>query len=231
MLDQTLVIIPARGGSKRIRKKNIAPIFGRPMIHWPLEVLTELFPKSYILLSTDDNEIKECVEGYSIETEYTRPASLSDDYTTSINIIHDAYIWFLKNRSPVKHVLVVYPTAVLLKRERILEAFDAIRTFSAEAVMAATSFGFPIQRCFRICASNHIQYREPEHFNSRSQDLETFCHDAGQFYLFSQSVISSEMDLSKMLVSIVKLKRSEVIDIDDPEDMELAEIFLRHQKT
>lgn len=229
MLKDTLVIIPARGGSKRIHKKNIAPLLGRPMIHWPLDVLTELFPSANILLSTDDCEIKKAVECYSIETEYTRPESLSDDYTSSLDIIYHAYDWFLQNRVPVKYVLAVYPTAVLLKRTSILKAFDTLENSSAEAVIAATNFGFPIQRGFRLNAAGLMQFREPHHFGSRSQDLEAFYHDAGQFYLFRQSVVADHMDLSKMAVSSVMLKRSEVVDIDEHEDLELAEIFLKHK--
>ena len=230
MIFDTLVILPARGGSKRIHKKNIAPLYGKPMIHWPLEILVQIFPKSHILLSTDDDKIKDSVKFFEIETEYTRPEKLSDDQTTSLNIISDARDWFVQNRHPVKYIFVVYPTAVLLKRKSVIRAFDLLGQSSAEVVLSSTNFGFPIQRGFSVNSSYLIKFREPEYFNSRSQDLDVYYHDAGQFYLFKDSVISADMDLSVLKVATVTLKRTEVVDIDEPEDMELAELFLQYQQ-
>lgn len=229
MINQTLVILPARGGSKRIRKKNIFPLYGKPMIHWPLEVLVEIFPLQNILLSTDDSEIKACVENFNILTEYNRPKHLSDDYTTSLNIINDALNWFRKKNSAIKYVLVVYPTAVLLKKDSILKAFSIMRNGTTDATLAATNFGFPIQRGFSINLSGQIKYSKPEYFKTRSQDLETFYHDAGQFYLIDANKVSDNLDLSAMRVSAVKLKRNEVVDIDEQQDLELAELFLRYK--
>ena len=228
MIENTLVVIPARGGSKRIKKKNIVPILGKPMIHWPLKVLCALFKNKHIMISTDDPEIKTKVERYDILTEYTRPNSLSDDFTTSMSILPDAMEWFQSHHHEVEYVLMVYPTAVLLKQKTIYEAYKLIQYRQADVVIAATDFGFPIQRSFSMLEDDYIKYREPEYFDQRSQDLTTYYHDAGQFYLFKKEKICNNMRLSNMLVCAVSLNRTEVIDIDEPEDLKIAELYLTH---
>ena len=228
MFKNTLVVLPARGGSKRIKKKNIVPILGKPMIHWPLNVLCALFTNKNIMISTDDFEIKNKVKCYDILTEYTRPKSLSDDFTTSMSILPDAIEWFQLRHNEVEYVLMVYPTAILLKCESIYEAYKLIQKHQADVVIAATDFCFPIQRSFSMSEDDYIEYREPEYFDQRSQDLTKYYHDAGQFYLFKKEKICQNLKLSDLMVCAVNLNRSEVIDIDEPEDLKIAELLLKN---
>jgi len=230
MFNQTLVVIPARGGSKRIRKKNIIPLLGKPMIHWPLEVILEQFKAKQVLLSTDSDEIKKCVRKFSIEINYTRPCHLADDYTTSLDILFDAMDWYRKNVFDVEYVLMVYPTAVLIRMEDINKAFLMMDIANPpDLIFAATEFGFPIQRAILETEHELVKPRENKYYNSRSQDLIKYYHDAGQFYLFKASSINKVMNFSKLKAKIVKLPRNEVIDIDEFSDLKLAEIFLKNR--
>jgi pseudaminic acid cytidylyltransferase len=125
--QSTLVIVPARGGSKRIPDKNVKPISGQPMIYWPLMALAGLFNAENVLVSTDSQLVKPAVEATGLSVPFKRPANLSDDFTGTAEVVAHALKWFEDNVRKVDYVLTVYPTAVLLSEEDIVAAMNSLR--------------------------------------------------------------------------------------------------------
>lgn len=223
-LRNTLVVLPARGGSKRVKNKNILPVFGQPMIHWPLMTLSRLFKAENVIVSTDSNQIKAVVEEKGLKVPFLRPKSLSDDFTGTAEVVTHALNWYEANvKKKVDYVLTVYPTAVLLTERDLLKAVELIREDkSADSIMSATSFPFPIQRAIFINCNGYAQMFEPQNYSKRSQDFTFAMHDAGQFYLSHAMTVRKGLLLTNSNVRIHTLNRDRVIDIDTIEDVDLA---------
>ena len=230
MFDDTIVIIPARGGSKRIPNKNIKSICGQPMIYWPLMELRKMFKADNILVSTDSNSIKSTVEQKGLKVPFIRPKSLSDDFTGTVPVVTHALSWYEKNVKEVDYVLTVYPTAILLRGEDICSAMATLRhDISCDSIMSATNFSFPIQRAVFENIDGYAEMFEPHHYSTRSQDLIEAKHDAGQFYLSRAAALRKGALLTNSNVKLHLLHRKDVIDIDTIEDLEIAEQKLQSQ--
>ncbi len=230
-LNKILVVLPARGGSKRIENKNIIPLLGQPMIYWPLSELSKVFSREQILVSTDNERIIKVVEKKGVKVPFRRPKSLSDDYTEIVPVVLHALNWFEKYVKKVSYVLVVYPTAVLLQKENIFSALNTISTDkNCDCVIAGTSYPYPIQRALFENSEGYAQMFEPNQYKSRSQDLQEALHDAGQFFITKSESVKNGKVLINSNVKIEKLDRSKVIDIDDYEDLNLAELKMRRLK-
>jgi pseudaminic acid cytidylyltransferase len=230
-LEQSVVIIPARGGSKRIPRKNIKLICGQPMLSWPINELSQLFKSQHIVVSTDDDEIKKVVEKCGLKPPFTRPKQLSGDHTGGMAVAHHALEWFEANFFCTKFVLVVYPTAVMLDAEDIKRSYDTIlRDEQCDYVMSSTTFGFPTQRAIHLNSSGYAEMVDPNHCFTRSQDLPEMMHDAGQFYLYRSQNVRDKKSLINSKVRLHHINRKKVVDIDTPEDFEVAEALLQHYK-
>ncbi|MDA9271618.1 pseudaminic acid cytidylyltransferase [Planktomarina sp.] len=218
-----LIIIPARGGSKRIPRKNIKEICGQPMIYWPLMELSKKFSSKQILVSTDSSEIISTVEKKGIKIPFIRPDSLSGCFTATFPVAAHALAWFEKNVSIMDYVLIVYPTAVLLDINDISSAFSLLNHDNdCDLVMSATNFAFPIQRAVFQNNEGYAEMFEPENVTTRSQDLTEAMHDAGQFYLFRSGALRDEKTLVDLNVKLKLLDRNKVVDIDTLEDFGIA---------
>ena len=227
----TLVVVPARGESKRVPNKNILPISGQPMIYWPLMILSRLFSAGNVLVSTDSDSIKSLVEAKGLTVPFKRPKSLSDDFTGTGEVVTHALHWYEKNVGKVDYVLTVYPTAVLLSQDDLITAMNMLTQDSkADAVMTATNFAFPIQRAIRKNQDGYAEIIQPEHYQKRSQDLPEAMHDAGQFYLSKADAVRQCARLDNSTVKIHALHRSRFVDIDTFEDFHLAEERLNIHK-
>jgi len=230
-LKNTLVIIPARGGSKRIVEKNIKIIHGYPMILWPLHTLNNLFNSEKILVSTDSNKIKSVVESKGLKVPFRRPKSLSDDYTEVVEVTRHALKWYEENIAKVKFVLTVYPTAVMLSEIDICKAMEMLeKNKKCDSIMSATNFTFPIQRAVYENNDGFAEMFYPNKYSTRSQDLVEAKHDAGQFYLSRVEAVRNGKKLTNSKVKLYPLNRNTVIDIDTPEDFEIAEEKLKFYK-
>ncbi|MEO1609833.1 MAG: pseudaminic acid cytidylyltransferase [Pseudomonadota bacterium] len=226
--NNILIILPARGGSKRIPRKNIKNICGQPMIYWPLTELNKAFDKSKIIISTDDQEVINTVENIGLHVPFKRPSSLADDYTGTTPVIQHALEWYERNVAVVDYVIVVYPTAVLLDIEDIIWAFNTLyEDEDCQQVMSATHFPFPIQRAVYTNQQGYAQMFEPENFTKRSQDLTPAMHDAGQFYIYRAQALREGNLLTSSNVRLHVLPRYRVVDIDTIEDFELAELMMK----
>ena len=230
-LDSTLVVIPARGGSKRIPNKNIKEIFGQPMIYWPLMEIQKIFHRDNVLISTDSELIKEFVESKGLSVPFMRPRNLSDDFTGTTAVVQHALHWYETNVKKVEFVLTVYPTAVLLNENDISSAIAKLNEDSeCDTVMSATNFAFPIQRAVYENNKGYAEMFDPSYHSARSQDLVEAKHDAGQFYLSRAEAVRNGALLTNLRVKLKLLHRNNVVDIDTIEDFEIAEQKLRINK-
>ncbi len=229
--NSTLVIVPARGGSKRIVNKNTRKINGQPMIYWPLKVLSKLFVSKNILVSTDSDIVKSVVEKTGLIVPFKRPANLSDDFTGTAQVTEHALEWYESNIGKVDFVLTVYPTAVMLSEDDIRNAMKILlQDITCDSVMSATTFPFPIQRAIFKNSNGYAEMFEPSNYSKRSQDFEEAMHDAGQFYLSRVESIRKGRILTNSQVKLCLLNRNRVVDIDTLEDLEIAEEKLRLYK-
>jgi len=218
-----LAVIPARGGSKRIPCKNIKEFCGKPMIAWSIEAALQSGCFDQVIVSTDDAEIAAVARQYGAAVPFMRPAELSDDYTGTIPVIRHAVEWFNAQGLAVEQVCCLYATAPFVDAEDIQRGLQILEETGSDYAFSVTSYAFPIQRAIRITERGRVEMFSPEHFSTRSQDLEETFHDAGQFYWGRAGAwMESKMIFSPASSPIV-LPRHRVQDIDTPEDWLRAE--------
>jgi pseudaminic acid cytidylyltransferase len=223
----TLAVVPARGGSKRIPKKNIRDFCGRPLIGWPLTVLSQSELVDEVIVSTDSPEIAEISRQFGASVPFLRPSELSDDYTGTATVAKHAAQWYLANVGTIDHLLLVYPAAVFMTDQDIKDAFSLLRGSDAQTVFTGTAYPYPIQRALRLDADSRVSMLDPRQGMARSQDLEETYHDAGQFYLSRVAAVIDEVAVLSPSSRMLVLPRHRVVDIDTPADFELAErLFL-----
>lgn len=217
-------IIPARGGSKRIPRKNVKPFCGKPMIAWSIKAVKEAGIFDAILVSTDDAEIASVAEANGAETPFRRPAELSNDLTPTLPVIAHAIDWLEKHRGPVEFACCIYATAPFLQAEFLREGLELMKAHpEAEFAFSITSYAFPIFRALRRNADGTVGMFWPENELKRSQDLPDAWHDAGQFYWGRKQAFCDRLGVFSARAYPVVLPRHIVQDIDTPEDWERAE--------
>lgn len=220
-----LALIPARGGSKRIPRKNIRSFRGRPMIAWSIAAAQSSGCFDRIVVSTDDEEIAEVALRYGAEVPFLRPVHLADDQATTQGVVLHAIQWCEQNSISVDALCCLYATAPFVQPGDLAEAERLFEKSSPQSfVFTATSFPFSIQRAIRIDAEGFSTMFQPEHFNTRSQDLEEVYHDAGQFYWARPSAWASTVNLFDDGRPLL-LPRWRVQDIDTEEDWKRAELL------
>ena len=220
--NKAIAIIPARGGSKRIPRKNIKDFFGKPLIAYSIQVAldSQLFEK--VIVSTDDEEIAEIAQNYGASIPFIRPKELADDFTGTQEVINHT-LKYLENNGEVYHYCcTIYATAPLLQPKYLIEGFEKLQNSDAINAFSTTSMPFPIQRTFKLNSDGRCEMFTPEHYMRRSQDLEEAYQDAGQFYWTKLGEKSEEIMFGKDSVPII-LPRYLVQDIDTLEDWTRAE--------
>jgi pseudaminic acid cytidylyltransferase len=218
-----LAIIPARGGSKRIPRKNIKPFCGKPMIAWSIEVALQSGCFDHVVVSTDDAEIAEVARQYGAQVPFMRPAELSDDYTGTTAVIAHGIDWFAAHDQAPVQVCCLYATAPFVSAEDLCQGLTVLTETGSDYSFSVTSYAFPIHRAIRIDATGRIEMFNPENFNVRSQDLEETYHDAGQFYWGrADAWRRGKLIFGREAVPVI-LPRHRVQDIDTPEDWTRAE--------
>lgn len=218
-----LAVIPARGGSKRIPRKNIKLFCGKPMIAWSIEAAQQSGCFDQIVVSTDDAEIAEVARQCGAQVPFMRPAALSDDHTGTTAVIAHAIDWLSEQGQQPDQVCCIYATAPFLSADDLRRGLDVLTTTGSDYAFSVTSYAFPIQRAIRLNETGRVEMFNPEHFNTRSQDLEEAYHDAGQFY-WGRADAWQQGRLMFSPVSVpVMLPRHRVQDIDTPEDWVRAE--------
>lgn len=222
-----LAVIPARGESKRIPRKNIKAFCGKPIIAWSIEAAEASACFDRIVVSTDDREIAETALEYGAEAPFLRPAELCDDHTPTAPVIAHAIHWHRDQGLEPEYVCCIYATAPFVQAADLSAGLSLLKESDSNFAVAVTRYGFPIQRAVRLNASGRIEMFHPEHLNTRSQDLPEAFHDAGQFYWGrTDAWLEGRSLLSEQAVPIL-LPRVRVQDIDTPEDWAQAETMFR----
>ena len=218
-----LAVIPARGGSKRIPRKNIKLFCGRPMIAWSIEAALQSGCFDKIVVSTDDAEIAEVARQHGAQVPFMRPAELSDDHTGTTAVIAHAINWFAAQGQNPAQVCCLYATAPFVSADDLRRGITVLTETGSDYAFSVTSYAFPIQRAIRINETGRFEMFNSEHFNTRSQDLEDAYHDAGQFYWGRADAWLQGRMIFSPAAAPVMLPRHRVQDIDMPEDWTRAE--------
>ena len=220
-----IALIPARGGSKRIPRKNIRPFRDRPMIAWSIQAAQNAECFDRIIVSTDDEEIAQVAISYGAEVPFLRPGHLADDHATTQAVVAHAAHWCGQQGLNPEAICCIYATAPFVLPRDLNDGKRLLETASAASIVfTATSFPFPIQRAIQIDAIGRSSMFHPEHFNTRSQDLEEAFHDAGQFYWGRPKTWVNTTNLFEDGQPLV-IPRWRVQDIDTEEDWTRAELL------
>jgi N-acylneuraminate cytidylyltransferase len=222
-----LAVIPARGGSKRIPRKNLRSFCGKPMIAWSIEAALASGCFDRVVVSTDDEEIAKVAREYGAEVPFVRPAELSDDHTGTTPVV--AHAARECGAAAEDHICCLYATAPFLRPTDIQRGLEVLKESGAEFAFSVTSFAFPIQRAIRVTSENRVEMFAPSVFEVRSQDLEEAWHDAGQFYWGYARAWQAGTQLFSSDSAPVPLPRYRVQDIDTEEDWIRAEWLFRAQ--
>ncbi|ATB64107.1 pseudaminic acid cytidylyltransferase [Pseudomonas mosselii] len=218
-----VAIIPARGGSKRIPRKNIKVFCGKPMIAYSIEAALASGCFEKVVVSTDDSEIAALAREYGASVPFLRPGALSDDYTGTVPVIRHAIEQLSAEGKVPVYVCCIYATAPFVNAADIKRGLALMADAAVDYAFSVASYPFPIQRAVRVTAQNRIEMFQPEHLGTRSQDLEEAFHDAGQFYWGRTSAWLEGRPIFGPCSVPVVMPRHRVQDIDTLEDWIRAE--------
>ncbi len=220
-----IAIIPARGGSKRIKKKNIRKFNGRPIIFWAIKAAKEsgLFDK--IVVSTDSTEIAEIAKRFGAEIPFIRPDNISDDFSPTIDVIAHT-IDSIEDKDKLEYACCIYPCSPFLQKEDLKKAFNLLVKSNSDYVYPVTEFPPPPQRSLRMNEESNLSFTYPENEMKRTQDFETLYHDAGQFYWGKKSAWVNKINMHSSGIGL-PVPNWRVIDIDNEEDWKRAELLFQ----
>lgn len=220
-----VAIIPARGGSKRIPRKNVKLFLGKPIIVYSIEAARASGLFDRVIVSTDDEEIAAVAQEFGAEAPFRRPPELADDHATSIAVFKHGVQWAIDNIGPIEHACCIYATAPFVQPRFLKRGFEQLIAADCSYAFSVTTFPFPIQRAIRVNGAGRVEAIHPEYIFTRSQDLEEAYHDAGQFYWGKASAFLNEEILFSPVAVPVILPRHLVQDIDTLEDWRRAEML------
>ena len=218
-----LAIITARGGSKRIPRKNIKEFCGKPIIAYSIEAALESGVFDEVMVSTDDEEIAEIAVKYGAKVPFYRSEAAANDFATTNDVIWEVLEEYEKRGQVFDAFCCMYPTAPFLKAERLTAAMDLLMSSDADKVFPVVEFSFPPLRGLLI-EDNVLKFKHPEYMYTRSQDLEKLYHDAGQFYCFKTADYKATRSFWTGNIKPIVLSELEVQDIDTQTDWEIAEM-------
>ena len=181
----SIAIITARGGSKRIPKKNIKNFCGKPIIAYSIEAALKSKLFDEIMVSTDDLEIAEVAKKYGANVPFMRSEKNSDDYATTADVLCEVLEEYSKLGQQFECICCIYPTAPFITSKRLIESFLKLKESKADMLTPVVKFSYPPQRSF-ILNNGLLEYKWPQYIRTRSQDLEEFYHDVGQFYFYRE---------------------------------------------
>lgn len=222
-MKKALAIITARGGSKRIPRKNIKDFLGKPIIEYSIQSAIESGCFSEVNVSTDDTEIADFALTHGARVPFMRSAENSSDFATTAEVILEVINSYKEIGQEFEYVCCIYPTAPFITAQKLRKAYELLVHSEAKSVVPVVRFGFPIQRSFKI-ADGKLEMNWPEHMNTRSQDLPPAYHDCGQFYFLRTSDFLKDKKLFTDFTIPMEMPESEVQDIDNEEDWKVAEI-------
>ncbi|MFA5074969.1 MAG: pseudaminic acid cytidylyltransferase [Candidatus Babeliales bacterium] len=226
-----LAIIPARGGSKRILKKNIKDFCGQPIIKYSIDAALNSNIFDEIIVSTDDIEIANFAKNNNAQVPFMRSEETSNDHAMLADVIKEVLLEYSKIGKKFDYFCCILPTALFVNPKKILDSFELLKNFDGDSVVSVVKFSYPIQRALKI-ENNYLKMIWPENLNKRSQDLISSYHDAGQFYWMKIKSFLEQKTFFAIKSLPFELEETEVQDIDTVDDWKLAEIkydFLKNK--
>lgn len=219
----TLCIIPARGGSKRIPRKNIKPFMGKPIIAYSIDAALKSGVFDEVMVSTDDEEIAGVARQYGASVPFFRSAETANDYATTVDVLLEVIETYMQQGKVFDTICCLYSTAPFVTSDRLKEAYAKLSD-NIDACFTMVEYSYPVQRSLRINENGRVEMRHPEHLKSRTQDLEKVYHDAGQFYFTRTNALVSEKTVWCKRTAPLVLSELEVQDLDTLTDWQLAEM-------
>ncbi len=218
-----VAIITARGGSKRIPRKNIKKFLGKPIIAYSIETAlkSDLFDE--VMVSTEDEKIAEIAQKYGAVVPFLRSNENADDFSGTADVLVEVINEYQKQGKEFDVCCGIYPTAPFITPKKLKEAFELLITKNFDVVFPVSEFSSPIQRALKKDSENKIAMFEPQNLNKRSQDLEKAYHDAGQFYMCNTASLLEKKCLWTDNTGVIVLSPLQVQDIDNQEDWKMAE--------
>ena len=227
MLTNNICIIPARGGSKRIPRKNIKLFLGKPIIAYSIEAAINSKIFDEIMVSTDDIEIASIAKEYGAKVPFFRSEKNSNDFSTTSVVIEEVIFEYKKFGKYFDQICCCYSTAPFISPERLTQGLELLENKEVESVFPIVEFDYPILRSFKLNENKYLDYNWPEYINSRSQDLPNSYHDAGQWYWIKATAFETYRNLFTPKTKAIQLSKIEVQDIDNESDWNLAELKFR----
>lgn len=228
-MSKMLCVITARGGSKRIPRKNIKEFCGKPIIAYSIEAALQSDLFDEVMVSTDDEEIARIAHSFGASIPFLRSSKNSDDFATTKDVLLEVVGCYEKTGSNFDYICCIYPTAPFVTAEKLREASKLLDE-NTDTVLSMTRFSFPPQRGL-IKGVDGLQYWMPKNANKRSQDLEPLFHDAGQFYFCRISSLKISPTLLGAVTKGYEVSELEVQDIDNFSDWEIAEVKFERMRT
>ncbi len=223
MQTKKIAIIPARGGSKRIPRKNIKPFLGKPILVYSIETALKSRLFDEVMVSTDDKDIAEVAKKYGASVPFFRSEANSDDFATTVDVLLEVIERYEEMGEEFECYCCIYPTAPFVSVEQLKTAEEKLMREDLDAVFPVLPYSFPVQRSMKI-EEGRVKMLYPEHMNTRSQDLEPIYHDAGQFYFSKTDVLKKEKKIWTDNTGCIVLNELEAQDIDNETDWKLAEL-------
>jgi N-acylneuraminate cytidylyltransferase len=218
-----VAVIPARGGSKRIPRKNIRPFAGKPIIAYPITAARDCGLFTHIIVTTDDEEIASVARAFGAETPFRRPAELADDHTGTNEVTAHTLEWIAGRGVQATVACCIYPTAPLITRCDLRRGYELLISSGKSFAFSAARFSFPVQRAIRVAADGGVAPFFPQWIERRTQDLEEAYHDAGAFYWGRAEAFRTGLPVFAAHSAALVLPPHRVQDIDTLEDWEHAE--------
>ncbi|MFV0329876.1 MAG: pseudaminic acid cytidylyltransferase [Dysgonomonas sp.] len=224
-----LAIIPARGGSKRIPRKNVKDFLGKPIIAYSIEAAlgSNLFEE--VMVSTDDDEIAGIARSYGATIPFLRSKKTANDYATTADVINEVLLEYKHHQRNFDYACCIYATAPFITEDKLKKSYDLLVKSNFDSVVPIVPFSFSVQRGLKLF-DNKVNFAHPEYINTRSQDLETIFHDAGQFYFFNVEKFTKKQQIWTENSGGLILTELEVQDIDNETDWKLAELKYKLMK-
>lgn len=227
MQRKTIAIITARGGSKRIPRKNIREFCGKPILAYSIETAIKSHIFDEVMVSTDDEEIKDIALKYGAKVPFMRSAEMSDDNTMTYQVLLEVLNEYRKRDIEFKYMCCIYPTAPFITVDNLNKAMRTLENEGADSIIPMVQFSFPPQRSF-VMSDEKITFKWPENELVRSQDLEPMYHDAGQFYFLNVEKFLKNHTLITDNTKPIILDDLEVQDIDNESDWRMAEFKYKY---
>lgn len=218
-----VAIITARGGSKRIPRKNILDFCGKPIIAYSIEAAINSGCFDEVMVSTDDEEIAAIAREYGAKVPFMRSEKTSNDYATTVDVLLEVLEEYKKRGQEFKYLCCIYPTAPFVTGKKLKNAMDIMEETDSDSLVPIVQYGFPPQRCF-VVNNGNVSYKWPEYMLTRSQDLEPFYHDCGQFYCMNSERFMNTKKVYTDKTYAFVCSELEVQDIDNMVDWQIAEM-------